>query len=90
LEGRYHTNGGQQLDKFTITKTGPASYSFGPSLSLSGESVEPTVQSNDDNTVTSNDNNDINGELPGNSQGEGLGLNCDHFANEGPMRCREE
>jgi hypothetical protein len=87
LEGRYHTNDGQQLDKFTITKTGPASYTFGPSLSLSGESVEPTVQSNDENNV---DNNDVNGELPGQSQGQGLGLNCGHFANEGPMRCREE
>ena len=87
LEGRYHTNSGQQLDKFVISKTGPASYTFGPSLSLSGETVEPTVQSNDDNTV---DNNDNIGKLPGQSQGQGLGLNCGHFDNEGPMRCREE
>jgi hypothetical protein len=83
LEGRYHTNGGQQLDKFTITKTGSASYTFGPSLSLSGE----TVESNDENTVNSND---IIGELPGQSQGQGEGLNCTHFEQEGPMRCREE
>jgi hypothetical protein len=35
LEGRYWTNSGSQFDKFTITKTVPASYSFGPSLTLS-------------------------------------------------------
>jgi hypothetical protein len=34
LEGRYWTNSGSQLDKFTITKTGTATYSFGPSLTL--------------------------------------------------------
>ena len=87
LEGRYHTNGGQQLDKFTITKTGPASYSFGPSLTLSGENAEPNVQSDDENTANSNDNN---GELPGQTQGQGKGLNCEHFTQQGPMRCREE
>ena len=52
LEGRYHTNSGQQLDKFTITKTGPASYSFGPSLTLSGENAESNVQPNDEITKT--------------------------------------
>ena len=57
LEGRYHTNSGQQLDKFTITKTGPASYTFGPSLTLSGENAESNVQPNDGNTANSNDNN---------------------------------
>ncbi len=40
LEGRYWTNSGSQLDKFTITKTATATatYSFGPSLTLSGQS----------------------------------------------------
>jgi Calcineurin-like phosphoesterase len=87
LEGRYHTNGGTQLDKFTITKTGPATYTFGPSLSLSGETVESNGESNDENTANSND---INGELPGQTQGQGKGLECEHFTQQGPMRCREE
>ena len=51
-----------KLDKFTITKTGPASYTFGPSLTLSGETVESNVETNDGNTANSNDNN---GEPPG-------------------------
>jgi hypothetical protein len=37
LAGRYYTNDGVKRDVFTITKTGPASYSYGPSLSLSGQ-----------------------------------------------------
>jgi Calcineurin-like phosphoesterase len=39
LVGRYYTNDKVQRDVFTITKTGPtsATYSFGPSLTLSGQ-----------------------------------------------------
>ena len=28
--------------------------------------------------------------LPGKTQGKGKGLNCEHFTQQGPMRCREE
>jgi len=37
LAGRYYTNDGVKRDVFTITKTGPASYSNGSRLSLSGQ-----------------------------------------------------
>jgi hypothetical protein len=51
LEGRYWTNDGSQLDKFTISKTATATalatYSFGPSLTLSGESTQSNSVSTD-------------------------------------------
>jgi Calcineurin-like phosphoesterase len=37
LAGRYYTNDGVQRDFFKISKTGTALYTFGPSLTLSGE-----------------------------------------------------
>jgi predicted phosphodiesterase len=90
LEGRYWTNGGSQLDKFTITKTGTATYSFGPSLTLSGENAQVTDQS----TVDSNGQNtgqntgDNNGKHLGLEKGQGKGLHCEHFTQQGPLRCR--
>jgi Calcineurin-like phosphoesterase len=96
LEGRYWTNSGSQLDKFTITKTGPASYSFGPSLTLSGESAQPTGANNgqingQNNVNNNNDNNDNdNGKHLGLTKGQGKGLNCEHFTQQGPLRCRDD
>jgi predicted phosphodiesterase len=92
LEGRYWTNSGSQLDKFTITKTGTASYSFGPSLTLSGESAQPTgVNSGQTNGQNNNDNNDNidNGKHLGLEKGQGKGLHCEHFTQQGPLRCRD-
>ena len=37
LAGRYYTNDGVQRDFFKISKTGEVQYTFGPSLTLSGE-----------------------------------------------------
>jgi len=37
LAGRYYTNDGVQRDIFKITKTGETQYTFGPSLTLSGQ-----------------------------------------------------
>ena len=87
LEGRYHTNSGSQLDKFTITKTGPASYSYGPSLTLSGESADDiSAEDNVKNNVNNNIND--NGKHPGLEIGQGKGLHCEHFTQQGPLRCR--
>jgi hypothetical protein len=77
LEGRYFTNGGTQLDKFTISKTGTATYSYGPSLTLSGVNAEATNSENNDN-----------GKHLGLEIGQGKGLNCAHFTQQGPLRCR--
>jgi len=77
LEGRYFTNGGTQLDKFTISKTGTATYSYGPSLTLSGENVESQSGVNNNN-----------GKHLGLVNGQGKGLNCEHFTQQGPLRCR--
>ena len=88
LEGRYHTNSGSQLDKFTITKTGPASYSYGPSLTLSGESADDiSAEDNVKNNVNNNIND--NGKHLGLEIGQGKGLHCEHFTQQqGPLRCR--
>jgi hypothetical protein len=92
LEGRYWTNSGSQLDKFTITKTGTASYSFGPSLTLSGESAQPNGVNNDqiNGQNNNNDNDNIdNGKHLSLEKGQGKGLHCEHFTQQGPLRCRD-
>jgi predicted phosphodiesterase len=80
LAGRYYTNDGVQRDFFKITKTGTAQYTFGPSLTLSGENVQ----------TQSGQINENNGKQLGleKEQGEGLGLDCEHFTQQGPERCR--
>ena len=86
LAGRYYTNDGVKRDVFKITKTGAAQYSFGPSLALSGEETSLTPSGGDAITKNSLETgNDI-----GNSQinGQGKGLNCEHFTQQGPLRCR--
>jgi hypothetical protein len=82
LAGRYYTNDGVQRDFFKLTKsyTSTGSYTFGPSLTLSGENVE----------TQSGQINENNGKQLGleKEQGEGLGLGCEHFTQQGPERCR--
>jgi predicted phosphodiesterase len=75
LAGRYYTNDGVKRDVFKITKTGAAQYTFGPSLTLSGEEVEA-------------ENGQVNGKNLGQANGQGKGLNCEHFTQQGPLRCR--
>jgi predicted phosphodiesterase len=80
LIGKYYSNGGSKLDEFSIVKSGSTTlnaYSFGPSLTLSGENAE--LQDGD------------NGATPQGvikEHGKGLGLNCAHFTQQGPLRCR--
>lgn len=80
LAGRYYTNDGVQRDFFKITKpyTASATYTFGPSLSLSGENVEPQSGQTNENSV----------QQSGLETGQGEGLDCDHFTQQGPERCR--
>lgn len=106
LAGRYYTHDGVRRDTFYIQKPyTSAQYSFGPSLSLSGEAAKTIVPSEDGSLgiasedIAKNDvngipsgiqgKNDDNGLLPGKSQGQGEGLDCDHFAQQGPTRCRD-
>ena len=84
LAGRYYTNDGVKRDVFKITKTGTAQYNFGPSLSLSGE--EASLTSPGDNVQSQN--SPENGIFPGQINGQGKGLNCEHFTQQGPVRCR--
>jgi Calcineurin-like phosphoesterase len=84
LAGRYYTNDGVKRDVFKITKTGTAQYNFGPSLSLSGE--EASITSPGDNVKSQN--SPENGIFPGQINGQGKGLNCEHFTQQGPVRCR--
>jgi len=63
---------------FTNVQSGlTGGYTYGPSLTLSGESAE--VQ-NGDNAEKSQGPPDV--------PGKGLGLNCEHFTQQGPLRCR--
>jgi len=63
---------------FTNVQSGlTGGYTYGPSLTLSGESAE--VQ-NGDNAEKSQGPPDV--------PGKGLGLNCAHFTQHGPLRCR--
>ena len=82
LAGRYYTNDGVKRDVFKLTKTGTAQYSFGPSLSLSGE--EPSLTTSSDTLSKSS----IDVKSTFNPSGQGLGLDCNHFKNQGPLRCR--
>jgi Calcineurin-like phosphoesterase len=97
LVGRYYTNDKVQRDVFTITKTGPASatYSFGPSLTLSGKETSSTLSGQDasvgvsgGNIDAKNGQNQNNDKQPGQPNGQGKGLQCEHFTQQGPMRCR--
>lgn len=83
LAGRYYTNDGVKRDVFKLTKTGTAQYTFGPSLSLSGEEPSLTTSSTDPlkNSLDA-------AKKTFETSGQGLGLNCEHFKNQGPMRCR--
>ena len=84
LAGRYYTNDGVKRDVFKITKTQTAQYNFGPSLSLSGEEASLTTSGGD---VQPNNGPD-NGINLAQINGQGLGLNCEHFSQQGPLRCR--
>ena len=97
LVGRYYTNDKVQRDVFTITKTGPASatYSFGPSLTLSGKEASSTLSGQDatvgvsgGNIDAKNGQNQNNDKQPGQPNGQGKGLECEHFTQQGPERCR--
>ncbi len=83
LVGRYYTNDKVQRDVFTITKTGTTSYDSGPSLTLSGQSAE--IQSGANVDGKNGQNNTI--QL-GQANGKGKGLECEHFTQQGPVRCR--
>jgi len=63
---------------FTNVQSGlTGGYTYGPSLTLSGESAE----------IQNGDNTEKSQGLP-NVPGKGLGLNCAHFTQQGPLRCR--
>lgn len=88
LAGRYYTNDGVQRDFFKITRTtsntlNSATYTFGPSLTLSGETAD--TQSS---TTPSSQNGANTGQQSGLENGQGLGLDCEHFTQQGPERCR--
>jgi hypothetical protein len=83
LVGRYYTNDRVQRDVFTISKTGPTSYNFGPSLTLSGASAVTRSDVNVDAI-----NGQTNDKQPGQANGQGKGLECSHFTQQGPVRCR--
>jgi hypothetical protein len=95
LAGRYYTNDGVKRDVFKITKTGTAQYTFGPSLSLSGEEASSTLSGEDASLGISGDDDEVqtkngqnNGKQLGQDIGQGEGLDCDHFTQDGPERCR--
>jgi len=95
LAGRYYTNDGVKRDVFKITKTGTAQYTFGPSLSLSGEEASSTLSGEDASLGISGDDDEVqikNGQNNGKQleqvNGQGEGLDCDHFTQDGPERCR--
>lgn len=103
MTGRYYTNDGSKADTFRINKgTSLATYSFGPSLSLSGEAPTTTLQSdkgsigvsggdlqpNQGQDETNQGQNSNN--QPEQNNGQGKGLDCEHFKNQGPERCRNQ
>ena len=93
LAGRYYTNDKVQRDVFKITKTGTAQYSFGPSLSLSGKQASSTLSGEDASVgISGGDvnakNGQDNGKNLGQANGQGKGLDCEHFTQQGPTRCR--
>ena len=101
LVGRYYTNDGVKRDTFKIFKSGPlqAQYNFGPSLSLSGKEASSTLSGEDASVGVPggniDDKNDQGNGKPlgqdneqGQDNGQGKGLNCEHFKQQGPVRCR--
>jgi hypothetical protein len=114
LSGRYYTNDGIKRDTFKIhkgTTTLSATYSYGPSLTLSGESATATVSGETGSVGISGANTQSpiigenggtngnsggstqtpsgeNNKNPGQPNGQGNGLNCEHFKQQGPVRCR--
>jgi len=114
LAGRYYTNDNVKRDTFKIHKGTwtTATYSYGPSLTLSGQSATATVSGEEGSVGISSGNlqtpsggenqgsvgnsggstqNPTNGEIeknPGQPNGQGNGLNCEHFKQQGPTRCR--
>jgi predicted phosphodiesterase len=93
LAGRYYTNDGVKRDVFKITKTGTAQYTFGPSLTLSGKEASSTLSGEDASLGISGEdvqakNGQDNGKQPGQVNGQGKGLDCEHFTQQGPERCR--
>jgi len=88
LLARYYSNGGSKLDEFTISKSGTTTstagtYLYGPSLSLSGPDTTTTK-----NGVDNSNNVNNNGNGLGPLNGQGKGLDCAHFKQQGPARCR--
>lgn len=94
LAGRYYTNDGIKRDSFRIHKSySAAQYSYGPSLALSGEEAKLTVSGENGNLGISgesveNKNIGNDGKPVGEIKGQGIGLDCDHFTQQGPTRCR--
>jgi hypothetical protein len=93
LAGRYYTNDGVQRDFFKLSQTtstalNAATYTFGPSLTLSGENIETQNSETQGSETQSNQNNENTVDQPGLEQGQGLGLDCDHFTQQKPERCR--
>jgi hypothetical protein len=97
LVGRYYTNDGVKRDTFKIFKSGPlqAQYNFGPSLTLSGKEASSTISGEDasvgvsgGNIDANNGQNQNNAKQPGQPNGQGKGLQCEHFTQQGPVRCR--
>jgi predicted phosphodiesterase len=95
LAGRYYTNDGVKRDVFKITKTGTAQYTFGPSLSLSGETASSTLTGEDasigvsggnvpDKTVPDNGNQgQNNGQGQNNVQGQNNGQGQNNVQGKG-------
>jgi hypothetical protein len=94
LAGRYYTNDGVKRDLFKIHKGyTTAQYAYGPSLTLSGEEAKTTVSGEDASLGISggtveNKNVQDNGKPVGEVKGQGKGLDCEHFKQQGPTRCR--
>ena len=94
LVGKFYSNGGSKLDEFSITKTGTSTlsasastagkYVYGPSLTLSGQdSTAKNGENTGKQTQAPNGLNGLNGP-----NGQGKGLDCAHFTQKGPVRCR--
>jgi hypothetical protein len=93
LAGRYYTNDGVKRDVFKITKTGTAQYTFGPSLTLSGKEASSILSGEDASLGISGEdvqakNGQDNGKQLGQVNEQGKGLDCEHFTQQGPERCR--
>ena len=95
LTRKYYTNDGSKKDEFSISKSSTttsttfpttstnltiSNYNYGPSLTLSGEDG----LSDQDIGIE----NDDGGKHLGLQKGKGKGLDCAHFTQQGPVRCR--